>query len=118
MEKMVICSSCGAEFDSEQVRCPYCGTGYAPAEEKEYIGQLDDIREELASHVDDGTKRVKHGVGRVLILTVVVVAVIVAIILGGLSLSKKGERDRADRNKEEFLNKQGITLQSEEEVEK
>ena len=116
MEKMVICSSCGAEFDAEQVRCPYCGTGYAPAEEKEYIGQLDDIRVELESHKEDGTKRVKHGLGRVLVVAVVVVAVIIALIIGGLTLSKKGERDKANRNKEEFLNKQGITLQSEEEV--
>ena len=44
--KMVICPNCGAEFDVSLVRCPYCDAGYAPAEEEEYMGQLEEIRKE------------------------------------------------------------------------
>ena len=114
MEKMIVCASCGAEYDSELVRCPYCGTAYAPAEEKEYMQQLDETRKELEAHKEDGIKSMKKGLGRVILLTVLAVAVIVLLIIGGLWFSKSGESDRDAKKKEEFLNHLGVTTQAEE----
>ena len=51
---MVTCRSCGGEFDEALVRCPFCGSAYAPAEEKEYMGKLEDIREDLEKYNVDG----------------------------------------------------------------
>jgi hypothetical protein len=48
--KMVICPNCGAEFDVSLVRCPYCDAGYAPAEEEEDMGQLEEIRKEMPEY--------------------------------------------------------------------
>ncbi len=53
---MIACRSCGAQFDAALVRCPYCGTAYAPAEENEYMGQLEDIRTDLESADIEGHK--------------------------------------------------------------
>ena len=57
---MIACRSCGAQFDPALVRCPYCGTAYAPAEKDEYMGQLEDIRVDLENYgmeVDIGGRR-------------------------------------------------------------
>ena len=52
MEKMVICKSCGAEFDVSLVRCPYCGTANAPAEEEEPMNPEEDSEEPESQFVD------------------------------------------------------------------
>lgn len=114
MEKtgnMVICSSCGSEFDRSQVRCPYCGTAYAPAEEEEYMGKLEGIRADLEEHKEDGDRSLKKKLGRTLGFTIAAVILIILILTGILSLSNRHEKDRAEQNKEEFMNKLGITEQ-------
>jgi hypothetical protein len=54
MKKTIICKTCGAEYDVSLVRCPYCGTAYAPAEEAEYMDRLEEIREDLQRQVEKG----------------------------------------------------------------
>ena len=55
-----VCKKCGAEFDVSLVRCPFCGTAYAPAEEAEYMDTLEEVREDLLSQVDNGGSEVGH----------------------------------------------------------
>ncbi|MCR4762037.1 MAG: hypothetical protein K5696_00760 [Lachnospiraceae bacterium] len=52
MKSTIICKTCGAEYDVSRVRCPYCGTAYAPAEEEEYMDRLEEIREDLHRQVE------------------------------------------------------------------
>ena len=42
-EKTIICPSCGAHFAATEPRCPYCGTMYVPAAEREYMEKLDTV---------------------------------------------------------------------------
>ena len=114
MKKMVKCETCGAEFDSSLVRCPYCGTGYAPAEEDEYMDKLEDVRKDLHRQIDNGNTRIKKGMSGTVRIILLVAAVILLLIFGGLWLSGRQERSRSDRKKEEFLQNQKITTQQEE----
>ena len=47
MSKIIVCPSCGGHYKEKLVRCPYCGTATLEAEEKEYMGKLEDIRIDL-----------------------------------------------------------------------
>ncbi|MCR5476266.1 MAG: hypothetical protein K6E92_01415 [Lachnospiraceae bacterium] len=111
--KMIACSTCGAEYDASLIRCPYCGTGHAPAEEDEYMGKLEGIRTDLEGHREDGSRRLKKGFGRMLCAALVAVALIAALILGVLQLSGNREKEKARQQKEEFLQSQGIQTQQE-----
>ena len=113
MKKMIKCETCGAEFEESLVRCPYCGTGYAPAEEDEYMDKLEGVRKDLHGQIDKGNKQIKRGMGNTVRLILVAVVVILLLVFGGLWLSGRHERSRGDRKKEEFLQNQGITLQQE-----
>lgn len=48
MAKLIICNSCGAEFNNEEPKCPYCGVMNYEGAEKEYFEKLEDIREDVA----------------------------------------------------------------------
>ena len=113
MEKMTICRTCGAEYEASKVRCPYCGTGYAPAEEEEYMDGLEGIRKELDGHREDGTKSLKRGLGKIAVIVILIISAIVLLAIGGLWMSGNRERNRSERKKEEFLKDQGIVLQQE-----
>ncbi len=54
MNKKIICRSCGAGYDASLVRCPFCGTAYAPAEENEYMETLEEVREDLHNQIEKG----------------------------------------------------------------
>ncbi len=108
-----ICRSCGAEFDVSLVRCPFCGTAYAPAEENEYMDTLEGVREDLHRQIENGDKKIKKGMGSTIRTIILVVTVILLILSGLLWLSGKREKSRSDRHKEEFLQDQGITIQQE-----
>ncbi|MCR5702940.1 MAG: hypothetical protein K6G76_12470 [Lachnospiraceae bacterium] len=102
-KKMVLCENCGAEFDVSLVRCPYCGSGYAPAEEDEYMDKMEDIRTELESHTDDADEKLKKGIGKTLLVGIIMLVVIASLLLGGLSLFRKSERNKGEQEKQEFL---------------
>ncbi len=59
-DNKIVCKTCGAEYDVSLVRCPYCGTAYAPAEETEYMDKLEDIREDLHLQVSKEDTRIKN----------------------------------------------------------
>ena len=113
-KKMIVCATCAAEFDAALVRCPYCGTAYAPAEENEYMGQLEDVRKDLEGHKEYGNRSLKKGVGSVARIVILVIVVILILLFGSLWLSNVREKNRSDQKKEEFLMNQGITMQQEE----
>ena len=113
IKKMVACSTCGAEFDESQVRCPFCGTAYVPAEENEYMEGLDDIRKDLEDHKEDADKSIKSGMNNVAKTTLWVIIVLVFIALGSMWLLAGQNKSREDKRKEEFLIEQGITPKQE-----
>ncbi len=112
-KKMIICESCGAEYDVALVRCPYCGGGYAPAEEDEYMGGLEDIRKDLESHTEAAENNLKKSVGKLVLIVVVIIAVIIILLFGILGLTASHEKRKGSKNKEEFLINQGIEIDQE-----
>ena len=113
MEKMITCVNCGATFEESLVRCPHCGTGYAPAEENEYMDSLEDIRTELENHKEDGKKRLEKGLGKTILIITVIFVLLVAMIVGGMWISNKMDNNRRQQQKEEFRSNQGITSSQE-----
>ena len=107
-KKMIICATCGAEFDASLVRCPYCGGGYAPAEEDEYMDRLDDNRKELDSHKADGDKSLKKQLSKSIGLVIIIIAAIILLIAGSFCLARRSESHKAEQQKQEFLSNQGI----------
>ena len=113
MEQKIRCRTCAAEYDASLVRCPFCGTAYAPAEEKEYMGKLEEVREKLHRQTVKGDKRIKKGMSTMVRVILAAVVVAVLLLFGILWLSGRSERSRSDQKKEEFLQNQGITTQQE-----
>lgn len=46
-EDNVICESCGGAFRDTEPRCPYCGSFHYKGAELEYLGKLEDVREDM-----------------------------------------------------------------------
>ena len=111
MQKMVSCSSCGAEFEAKLVRCPYCGTAYEPAAEEEYVGKLEGVRSELESHKGDAAKSTSKALIKTVIIFVLAVAVILALCIGVFSLPEMRSRERQQEKKAEFLQKNGVSTE-------
>lgn len=88
MEKVVICGSCGAEFDKNIVKCPYCGSTNIKGAEREYMEKLEDVREgmgELESvpleELQDTVKRQGRFLKKVIISILAVAATAVLIVV-------------------------------------
>lgn len=54
------CKTCGAEYDEALVRCPYCGTASASAEEEEYMDTLEEVRDDLHRQVENVDTKIKY----------------------------------------------------------
>ena len=113
MGQKIICKSCAAEFDADLVRCPYCGTAYAPAEEKEYMGKLEEVREDLHREIKKGDRRIGKKMGATVRNILIVIDVILMLVFGVLWITARSERADSDRKKQEFLQNQGITTEQE-----
>ncbi|MBE5870697.1 MAG: hypothetical protein E7294_05510 [Lachnospiraceae bacterium] len=82
MEKMIECASCGASFEASLVRCPYCGTSDAEAAEKEYMDQLEDVRQEVEEDLKEADKAVSGSISKVVIsFGIVVVAFLLLVFV-------------------------------------
>lgn len=103
MNKKITCPSCGAQFEDTLAKCPYCGTMYYPAAEKEYMNQMEDLRGdvgELKTLPREETK--KHFKNRVrFIWTVLIIFTAAAAVIGGLYLHN--QRKEAQKAEEEYL---------------
>ena len=84
MKKMIVCESCAAEYDASLVRCPYCGSGYAPAEEEEFMDGQEAIRKDLDGQKEKGNASLQKGLGRMgraVLIAMVVIAVLISMVM-------------------------------------
>lgn len=85
----VICQNCSAEYDENEVKCPYCGFLYAPGMEKKYMSDLEDKRQAL-DVVDDEAradyKKEAKGTGKKVLKIVLIVAAVILVIIGASKL--------------------------------
>lgn len=85
----VICQNCDAEFDEQEVKCPYCGFLYAPGMEKKYMSDLEDKRQAL-DVVDDEARadyrKEATTSGKKALRAILIVAAILLVIFGASKL--------------------------------
>ena len=84
--KQVECPNCGAVFDANETKCPYCSYIHPEGAEAKYLKDLEGRRRSLDT-VDDQVrsgyrKEIKKSAGTAL-KTVLIVALILAVAIGG-----------------------------------
>lgn len=47
MEKTIVCAFCGAGYEEEAIKCPYCGSTNIRGAEKDYMNKLENVRETM-----------------------------------------------------------------------
>jgi hypothetical protein len=99
--RQVECPNCGAVFDAEETRCPYCAYINPEGAEAKYLKDLENRRRELDS-VDDQVRseyrrEIKKSAGKAL-KAVLIIALIAALIGGALFVAEKRlfQKDRDD----------------------
>ena len=102
MNKKISCPSCGAQFEDTLARCPYCGTMYYPAAEKEYMSQMEDLREDVGELKELPKEEAKQHLKKraAFIRTVLILIAVIAAVAGGLYL--RSERREARETEEEY----------------
>lgn len=97
MGKMVVCDSCGAEFEENLAKCPYCGSMNVKGAEREYMEKLEDVQEDLEeledAPLDELTDTVKKQGLFLAKVFLVVLAVVGILALARFILER---RDRWD----------------------
>lgn len=95
---MIVCSSCGADFDEMSPACPFCGTASIKGAEAEYMARLGDVREDLAELKNVPLEETKQAFKKQGRFTAIVIGIICFVLLvfsaGGYLLSRLDERDR------------------------
>lgn len=89
MGKKIICSSCGAEISEDAAKCPYCGSAYYKGSEREYMGKLENVREELENLGDAASEELiatakrqsKKWIKLLVILVVIIGGMVILITL-------------------------------------
>ena len=85
MNKKIICSSCGGEFEDTLPKCPYCSSLNYKGAELEYLEKLEDVRsdvEELGAVPEREVKKELRKQGRFVLKVLLVVAAILAVFVG------------------------------------
>ncbi|MDO5132192.1 MAG: zinc ribbon domain-containing protein [Eubacteriales bacterium] len=99
--KQVICSQCGAMIPPGEARCPYCGSAYAPAAEREYMEKLEQVREDLDRVGEAGAeashREIRHVSSRV--LRILGVTLIIALLLACAAYWHR-QRENTENRKE------------------
>lgn len=109
MGKIMVCGSCGAQFDGDLAKCPYCGSTNLKGAEKEYMeklegvkedmGELDEIpMEELRGAFQKQGKRLK----KVLLSLLALAAVLLLVVFFAGRSEKKDYRDQYLWEQENF----------------
>jgi uncharacterized membrane protein YvbJ len=109
MSKIIVCPSCGGHYKEKLVRCPYCGTATLEAEEKEYMGKLEDIRTDLEDYGEKAPKQINKSIVKTILIAIIVVIILAACIILPLWMSIDAKNKKVQKEKEEFLKNQGIT---------
>ena len=83
MEKVMVCGSCGSEYEDSLLVCPYCGSENekrAREEQQEYIEEIKEKIEEVRQQAPrEAAKRASH---KVVQIAIGVVAAFVVVALG------------------------------------
>ena len=98
------CEQCGAFFDDNEPKCPYCDAFHYKGSEAEYMEKLEDILEDLEdledvpeeTYVEEAKSHVRH-TGRVFAIVAAAV-ILMAALTGGICLiqdKKKKEQRKA-----------------------
>ncbi len=83
MGKMVVCDSCGAEFEENLAKCPYCGSMNVKGAEREYMEKLEDVQDDMEELEDAPLDELNDTVkkqGRFLLKVFLVVLAVVGIL--------------------------------------
>ena len=97
----MICKNCGAQFDDNLAKCPYCNTFHYAGARKEYMGKLEDMKEDLndlhqvvpdlyQEQFRSHTKQARKTIFRIF---VVLVTLVVLLLVSHLILNRAGSRD-------------------------
>ena len=102
MGKSVVCGSCGASFEEDLGKCPYCGSTNIKGAEREYMGKLEDVRKDMGELENTPLEELQAVVkrqGRFLTKFLIVVLVIAAAALIIFALTRGEKKDY----KEQYL---------------
>lgn len=87
MNKMIKCAYCGADYDDMQPECPYCGTMNYKGAEAKYLGQLENVRSDMAdlgNVPEQETRKEVKNVGRLIRNIFLIMALVVLLIVVGV----------------------------------
>lgn len=100
-EKVHICINCGAEINSTETKCPYCGYINEEGAEKAYMDRLYDIKDDLDSVDEEAAAEYGRGYGKVirLIMITLITLLIISGIVFAYRLAAKNRRAENDRSK-------------------
>lgn len=100
---MVVCGSCGASFEEDLGKCPYCGSTNIKGAEQEYMGKLEDVRRDMGEldnapmeELQAAVKKQGHFLRKIFVVILVIAAAAALIIF---ALTRDEKRDY----KEQYL---------------
>lgn len=81
----MICKNCGAHFDDNLPKCPFCDTFHYAGAQKEYMGKLEDFKEELddlhETVPEIYKKELKKQTKQVKKIALIIIAIFAALVL-------------------------------------
>lgn len=92
MSEKIKCSNCGAEFDKNETKCPYCGYINEEGAEKEYMDRLYDVRDSL--DVVDEAAAADYGRGYGRVFKIIALTLLVLTVLAGIIYTVKVISDK------------------------
>ena len=106
MSEMFKCSNCGAEYEKNAVKCPFCGYINEEGAEKEYMDRLYDVRDNL--DVVDEAAAADYGKGyggvlKIVGLTLLALAVVTAIIFSSRAVMNKKAEEESLKKSQDML---------------
>lgn len=97
MGKTVICGFCGASFEEDLAKCPYCGSTNIMSAEREYMGKLEDVRKDMGEldnapmeELQTAVRKQGHLLKKFMIVVLAIAAAAVLIIF---AVTREEKRD-------------------------
>lgn len=100
----MICKNCGAHFDDNLPKCPYCGEFHYAGAQKEYMEKLEGMKEDLDDlhetvpemYAGELKKQAKHVKKIVLIILGILAALVLFFVASTFLLDHLGARDEKE----------------------
>ena len=103
MGKIIICGSCGAEFDEDLAKCPYCDSASIKGAEREYMGKLEKVRRNMEELDNVPMEELQSTVKKqFLVVKKTILILLAAVILAGGIVLIWNREEKIDR-KGEYL---------------